>query len=108
MGNADNNPSRQAELEQLADVSLPEVPLPEVSVTEDDLEGAINASLADVLDLLGRQVEQLSESLAYYRATDHPARDQITRWHVQEIDLRHDRMDEIKALIFAQDPPDVH
>ena len=74
-----------------------------------DLEAELNRSLGDVLDLLASQVEYLKESLEFLRLSDKvDDRDAKVRWHVQQIDLRQDRMEEIKAMMLARDDNEVH
>lgn len=68
----------------------------------------INTSLYDVLDLLATQVEKLQASLEFYRLSKRPDRQEIVRWHVEQIDHRQDRMDEIKSLILASREDGVH
>lgn len=74
-----------------------------------DLEAELNRSLGDVLDLLGNQVEYLKESLEFLRLSeDVKDRDARIRWHVHQIDIRQDRMDEIKAMMLTDDNNEVH
>lgn len=76
---------------------------------EPGLEGALNTSLSDVLDLLANQVAHLKASLALLRQMpDAQDRDARIRWHVHQIDQRQDRMDEIKAMIMARGQSDLH
>ena len=82
---------------------------PAASDEPDELEAELNRSLGDVLDLLAGQVEYLKESLEFLRLSrDVEDRDAKIRWHVQQIDLRQDRMDEIKAMILASDGSEEH
>ena len=75
----------------------------------DELEAELNRSLGDVLDLLASQVEYLKESLEFLRlSSDVEERDAKIRWHVQQIDLRQDRMEEIKVMILAGDGSEEH
>lgn len=79
---------------------------PQASADEADED--INTSLYDVLDLLATQVEKLQASLEFYRHSKRPDRQEIVRWHVEQIDHRQDRMDEIKSLILASREDGVH
>ena len=89
-----------------------EIPVTEtvgdVGVPEPDLEGELNTSLMDVLDLLGREVARLQEALNFYRMSEVADKDAIIRWHVREIDARHDRMAEVKSMILAADDDKLH
>lgn len=67
----------------------------------DELEAALNTSLSDVLDLLAAEVERLKAALEFHRLSDAPDAAEKVRWHVQQIDARQDRMEELKALILA-------
>ena len=69
---------------------------------EDTLEAEINTSLDEVLDLLAQEVERLQAALEFYRLSEHPDKEQLIRWHVQQIDARQDRLDDIKAMILAR------
>lgn len=81
-------------------------PVPE---RQPGLEDALNTSLGDVLDLLANQVAHLKLSLELLRQTpDATDRDARIRWHVQQIDLRQDRMDQIKAMILARGQSELH
>ncbi len=73
-----------------------------------DLEGELNTSLMDMLDLLGREVARLQEALEFYRMSEVADKDAIIRWHVQQIDARHDRMAEVKSMILASDDDKLH
>ncbi len=75
--------------------------------TSDDVSD-LNASLDEVLDLLALEVERLKESLEFYRLSEHPDKEQLIRWVVQQIDLRQDRLEDIKALILARDDNLLH
>ena len=75
--------------------------------TSDDAH-ELNASLDEVLDLLALEVERLKESLEFYRLSEHPDKEQLIRWVVQQIDLRQDRLEDIKALILARDDNLLH
>ena len=82
---------------------------PNTTDEPDDLEAELNRSLGDVLDLLASQVEYLKESLEFLRLSEKVEdREAKIRWHVQQIDLRQDRMDEIKAMMLAGDDSEVH
>jgi len=67
----------------------------------ESLDNSLNNSLDDVLALMAVEVERLQEALQYFRQSQHPDKDAIIRWHVQQIDLRQDRLSELKALILA-------
>ena len=69
---------------------------------EDAFEGEINTSLDEVLDLLAQEVERLQVALEYYRLSEHPDKEQLIRWHVQQIDARQDRLDDVKAMILSR------
>ena len=58
-------------------------------------------SLQGVLDLLVKEIDRLQTSLNAYRLGEHPRKQALIRWHVQQIDLRHDRLDEVKKMILA-------
>ena len=75
---------------------------------EEPREGDINASLDDVLDLLALEVERLQATLDYYRLSNHPDKVKLIQWHVAQIDLRQDRLEEIKAMILGQGDNAVH
>ena len=68
----------------------------------------LNTSLDEVLDLLAEEVERLKESLEFYRLSEHPEKEQLIRWVVQQIDMRQDRLEDIKAMILARDDDAVH
>ena len=68
----------------------------------DAFESEINTSLDEVLDLLAQEVERLQVALEYYRLSEHPDKEQLIRWHVQQIDARQDRLEDIKALILSR------
>ncbi|XOV84492.1 MAG: hypothetical protein ACFHXK_05110 [bacterium] len=65
-------------------------------------------SLEDVLDLLAAEIERLQVSLETYRLGDHPSKQALIRWHVQQIDVRHDRLEEIKQMILKRNNDAVH
>jgi|GEM_PF-2337207 len=65
-------------------------------------------SLEDVLELLAKEVERLQASLDFYRSSDHPSKQALIRWHVQQIDARHDRLDEIRQMILSRNNGAVH
>lgn len=75
---------------------------------EDAFEGEINTSLDEVLDLLAQEVERLQVALEYYRLSEHPDKQQLIRWHVQQIDARQDRLEDIKAMILSRGEDSVH
>ncbi len=72
------------------------------------MEEEINTSLDEVLDLLAQEVERLQVALEFYRLSDHPDKDKLIRWHVQQIDARQDRLEDIKALILSRGGDAVH
>ncbi len=72
------------------------------------MDRVMNDSLEQVLQLLAKEVERLKKALEYYRQSDRPDREDLMRWHVQRIDERQDRMEEIKNLIVARDNSAVH
>ncbi len=72
------------------------------------IEEEINTSLDEVLDLLAQEVERLQVALEFYRLSDHPEKDKLIRWHVQQIDARQDRLEDIKALILSRGSDSVH
>lgn len=85
----------------------PHVPPPvtqdSVQQTADgDTSEPVNNSLDDVLALMVREVQRLQEALEYYRLSEHPDKDAIIRWHVQQIDQRQDRLADLKALMLAE------
>lgn len=61
-----------------------------------------NRSLDDVLALMAAEVDRLQTALEYFRLSEHPDKEAIIRWHVQQIDRRQDRLEELKALILAE------
>ena len=79
-----------------------------VAQAEDAFETEINTSLDEVLDLLAQEVERLQVALEYYRLSEHPDKEQLIRWHVQQIDARQDRLEEIKAMILSRGEDSVH
>jgi hypothetical protein len=74
----------------------------------DAFDSEINTSLDEVLDLLAQEVERLKVALEYYRLSDHPEKENLVRWHVQQIDQRQDRLEDIKSLILAKGGNSVH
>lgn len=78
------------------------------TLDSDALEGEINTSLVEVLDLLAQEVERLKVALEFYRLSEHAEKDQLIRWHVQQIDQRQDRLEDIKSLILAKGGDSVH
>ena len=79
-----------------------------VAQGEDAFETEINTSLDEVLDLLAQEVERLQVALEYYRLSEHPDKQQLIRWHVQQIDARQDRLEDIKAMILSRGEDSVH
>lgn len=67
------------------------------------VDDSLNGSLNDMLDLLWQQVERLKVSMEHYRLSEHPQKREAVRWHVQQIDERQTRMDEIKSLILQNE-----
>lgn len=67
-----------------------------------DSEENLNRSLDDVIELLGREIERLKESLEIYRLSKHPNRQEIIRWHVRTLDERQDKLEELQALLIAE------
>lgn len=74
----------------------------------DAFDGEINTSLLEVLDLLAQEVERLKVALEFYRLSEHPEKDQLIRWHVQQIDQRQDHLEDIKSLILAKGDDFLH
>ena len=75
---------------------------------QDDTDSQLNTSLDEVLDMLAREVERLQAALEFYRLSEHPQKDELIRWHVREIDVRQDRLEDIKALVLARSGTNVH
>ncbi len=73
-----------------------------------DFEEEVNTSLDEVLDLLAQEVERLQVALEFYRLSDHPEKDKLIRWHVQQIDARQDRLEDVKAMILSQGGDAIH
>jgi hypothetical protein len=65
-------------------------------------------SLDGVLDLLVQEVERLQLALETYRLSDHPDKQALIRWHVQQIDMRQDRLEELKQMILQNNDGAVH
>ena len=65
-------------------------------------------TLEGALELLAKEIERLQASLDVYRSSDHPSKQALIRWHVQQIDARHDRLDEIKQMILKRNNGAVH
>jgi hypothetical protein len=63
----------------------------------------LNQSLDDVILLLEREIERLKESLEVYRATPHPQRGEIIRWHVRTLDERQDALERLRLMLLAQE-----
>ena len=74
----------------------------------DAFEAEINTSLDEVLDLLAQEVERLQVALEFYRLGEHSDKERLIRWHVQQIDDRQDRLEDIKDLILARGGRSVH
>lgn len=68
-------------------------------------ESDLDLSLDDMVDLLAREIERLKASLEMYRLLDHPQKEQIIVRHVQALDERQDRLDELKELLLARQTP---
>ncbi len=77
---------------------------PEEEVPEEEL----NASLSDVLDLLAQEVERLKVGLEWCRLSQHADKERLISWYVQQIDIRQDRLEEMKAIILASGDDAVH
>lgn len=75
---------------------------------QDDTDSQLNTSLDEVLDMLAREVERLQAALEFYRLSEHPQKDELIRWHVREIDVRQDRLEDIKAFVLARLGTNVH
>ncbi len=93
--------------------AAPEVdePSPEAGQTEALARSAgvtANTTLYEVLDLLAQEVERLKVSLEFYRLSEHPEKEQLIRWVVQQIDARQDRLEDIKSMILARDDNAIH
>jgi|GEM_PF-2444823 len=76
-------------------------PLPAGRMPGEDLD----LSLDDMVDLLSREIERLKASLEMYRLLDHPQKQEIIVRHVQALDERQDRLDELKDLLLARQTP---
>lgn len=72
----------------------------DASAAEDGDE--LNVSIADVLDLMSQEIERLQVALETYRLSDRPDKEHLVRWHVQQIDERQDRLEEMKQVYLAQ------
>ena len=68
----------------------------------------VDLSLGEVLDLLWFQTEKLKTALELQRRSEHPDKQAAIRWYVEQIDIRHERMDQIKAMMLARDRSPVH
>lgn len=75
-------------------------PLKAGPVSSDDLD----LSLDDMITLIEREIERLKASLEMYRLLDHPQKEQLIIRHVQALDERQDRLDELKAMLMAKTP----
>lgn len=71
-----------------------------------DYEAHLNRSLDEVIELLEREIVRLKESLETYRLSQHPQRAEIIRWHVRTLDERQDALEELRALLLAQQQRD--
>jgi hypothetical protein len=69
----------------------------EVMKPKPDDDG-LNTSLDDVILLLEREVERLKAALDYYRLVDDEAARRAVRDHVDAIEDRQDRLDDLRAL----------
>lgn len=87
--------------ESIDDIVAPEGTMEAASIRQDNIETEINTSLDEVLDLLAQEVERLQVALEFYRLSDHADKEKLIRWHVQQIDTRQDRLEDIKSLILA-------
>ena len=97
-GEAPREPAAEGERAQAGQAQPP----------DDALEAEINTSLDDVLDLLAQEVERLQAALEYYRLSEHPDKERLIRWHVQQIDIRQDRLEDVKAMILSRGGDAVH
>ena len=80
----------------------------DAGTAELDFEDEVNTSLDEVLDLLAQEVERLQVALEFYRLSDHPEKDKLIRWHVQQIDARQDRLEEVQSMILSQGGDAIH
>lgn len=65
----------------------------------------LDLSLDDMVDLLSREIARLKASLEMYRLLDHPQKQDIILRHVQALDERQNRLDELKDLLLARQMP---
>ncbi|MBM4205226.1 MAG: hypothetical protein FJ194_13920 [Gammaproteobacteria bacterium] len=65
----------------------------------------LDLSLDDMVDLLSREIERLKASLEMYRLLDHPQKQDIILRHVQALDERQNRLDDLKDLLLARQMP---
>jgi len=70
-------------------------------MTEND-EDEINTSLFQVMDLLVQEIERLKLALETHRLSEHPRKQEMIRWHVQQIDARQDRLEDVQRMYLAQ------
>ncbi|NOX50040.1 MAG: hypothetical protein GXP16_05815 [Gammaproteobacteria bacterium] len=75
---------------------------------EEEVPEEVNASLIDVLDLLAQEVERLKVGLEWCRLSQHADKERLISWYVQQIDMRQDRLEEMKAVILASGDDAVH
>ncbi len=74
------------------------------NVPEPAADDDLNKSLDDVLLLMSDEVDRLKASLEFLRNSNHQPEAEkgaLIRWHVQQIDHRQDRIEELKRLILA-------
>lgn len=64
-------------------------------------EEGLNASLDDVIMLLERELERLKAALEYYRLQDGAAARRAVLAHVDAIEARQDRLDDLRELLRA-------
>lgn len=77
-------------------------------MNDGDDQAHLNRSLDDVVVLLEREIRRLRESLETYRLSNHPDRAEIIRWHVRALDERQDTLDQLRAMLLAEqgdEPP---
>ena len=106
--NPPRNSTNEAANDAAADGERVDVGQPNEAQGEDAFETEINTSLDEVLDLLAQEVERLQVAVEYYRLSEHPDKQQLIRWHVQQIDARQDRLEDIKAMILSRGEDSVH
>lgn len=74
--------------------------------SSDRNDAHLNRSLDDVVALLEGEIQRLEESLETFRLSNHPNRAEIIRWHVREIDRRHDALERLQAMLLARQGED--